>query len=78
MNIYEFEMWVNYYNECPFGDYRNDLREALNCAILLAPHTKSDLNIKDFLLVKEDVIEKEEPTTKALVNKCFGYFGVIE
>jgi len=68
--IYEYELWKHYYNECPFGDYRNDLREALNCAILLAPHSKSDLTIKDFLLIK-DVEEKKEdlPSAQELVNK---------
>ena len=63
-------MWVTYYQEHPFGDYRNDFREDLNCAILLAPHSKSNLTIKDFLLIK-DVEEKKEdlPGTQELVNK---------
>ena len=60
MNIYEFEMWLKYYKECPFGDYRTDLREALSCKLLLAPYTKSDLSIEDFMLIRDDVKDKEE------------------
>ena len=74
MSIYEFQMWHTYFKEYPFGDYRNDLREALNCAILLAPHSERDLDPARFLLVKEDEIKEEKPVenlvdkTKAMIR----------
>lgn len=60
MSIYEFQMWHVYFKECPFGDYRTDLREALSCKLLLAPYTKSDLSLEDFMLIKDDEEEQEE------------------
>ena len=72
MNIYEFEMWLKYYKECPFGDYRTDLREALSCKILLAPYTKSNLSIDDFMLIRDKEV-KSKPVAN-LVDKTKAMF----
>ena len=75
MGIYEFNMWLKYYKECPFGDYRTDLREALNCKLLLAPYSKSDLPLDPFMLIKDDVEEQEEAKPVAnLVDKTRAMF----
>ena len=72
MSVYEYQSWLNYYNENPFGDYRTDLREALTCVNLLAPHTKSQLNLKDFMLVPDK--QKEAKPVDNLVNKTKAMF----
>ncbi len=68
MSVYEFQSWLKYYNEYPFGDYRTDLREALTCVNLLAPHTKSNLSVKDFMLIP-DKEDKEAKPVPNLVEK---------
>lgn len=78
MGIYEFELWLHYYNECPFGDYRADLREALSCKILVSPYTKKNLSIDNFMLIPDEIEEKQELSTEDVQKKCFAYFGVIE
>ena len=68
-------MWLKLYKECPFGDYRTDLREALNCKLLLAPYTKGDLSLQDFMLIREDTEDQEEAKPVAdLVNKTKAMF----
>lgn len=73
MSVYEYQSWLNYYNEYPFGDYRNDLREALTCVNLLAPHTKSQLNLKHFMLIPDKPRDIEEPAPD-LVSKTKAMF----
>lgn len=75
MNIYEFEMWLKYYKECPFGDYRTDLREALSCKLQLAPYTESDLPLNTYMLIKDDIEEQDEAKpVKNLVDKTKAMF----
>lgn len=67
-------MWLKYYKECPFGDYRTDLREALSCKLLLAPYTKSDLSLDSFMLIKDDVVQEEAKPVENLVTKTRAMF----
>jgi len=78
MGVYEFNMWLKYYIECPFGDYRTDLREALNCKLLLAPYTKGDLSalpLDPYMLIQNDKEDKEDAKpVENLVNKTKAMF----
>jgi len=70
MGLYEFQMWMKYYNENPFGEYRKDLQFALMTKNLLAPWSKSELSLSSLLLVQEE--EKELPSTEELTLKIQG------
>jgi len=64
--------WWRYYNEYPFGYYRSDLREALNCAVTAAPHSRKSHPLQSFLLFREP---EPEPTTEELTSKLHAIFG---
>ena len=68
----EIMHWFKYYNESPFGYYRSDMREALNCAVFAAPHSKTSFPLSSFML---DAPEKEKPTAEELAEKTIGIFG---
>ena len=68
----EFIYWWRYYQENPFGYKRNDLREALNCAVVAAPHSKKSLPLTSFLLVPE---EKKKLSNKEISNKLHAILG---
>lgn len=72
MSTQELLHWWRYYNESPFGYMREDYRQALNCAVVAAPHTKKSLPLSAFLLVPE---EKKEPTPEELAKKVHTIFG---
>jgi len=64
-------MWLQYYNENPFGEYRKDLQSALMTKNLLAPWSKSELSLSSLLLIQEE--EKTNfPTTEELTVKLQG------
>jgi len=62
-------MWLKYYNENPFGEYRKDLQSALMTKNLLAPWSKSELSLNSLLLVQE---ETKLPSTEELTLKIQG------
>ena len=74
MNLYEYQMWLNYYNENPFGEYRKDLQSALMTKNLLAPWSKSELSLNSLLLVQE---EEKEIEQEDLSRKIKGFLGVL-
>lgn len=72
LNTVEYFCWIKYYNENPFGYYRQDLREALNCKFLLAPYSKSDLSYRTFLMTPD---ESYKPNIEELKFKVQAFFG---
>ena len=74
MNLYEFQMWLQYYNENPFGEYRKDLQSALMTKNLLAPWSKSELSLSSLLLIQE---EEKELESEDLARKIKGFLGVL-
>jgi hypothetical protein len=72
MSHHEIIHWWRYYCENPFGYRRNDLREALNCAVVAAPHSKKSLPLTSFLLVPE---EKKKLSNKEISNKLHAILG---
>jgi hypothetical protein len=75
MTTYEFLTWRQYYNEMPFGEKFEDYRAALSVKWLLAPHTKSEIPLTDFLLVPPEAVAVDP---QDLVNKCQAFFGTME
>jgi hypothetical protein len=78
MNIYELNMWMEFYEETPFGDYVKDLREALNCAILLAPHVDKNIPPEDLMLFPRTGPNAEQDKIATLRAKCEGFFGSLD
>ena len=74
MTNYEFRCWWIYYKEKPFGDSFLDYRGALTTKCLLAPWSKSDLPLKQFLLFP-DQEEQEELTIEELTAKTQALLG---
>jgi len=72
MSTTELLHWWRYYNECPFGYYRNDIRQALNCAVIAAPHSRESLPLSSFMLIKEP---EKPPTNEELSEKLHSLFG---
>jgi hypothetical protein len=68
MSHHELIHWWRYYCENPFGYRRNDLREALNCAVVAAPHSKKSLPLTSFLLVIPLVALNRSPFTHSPVS----------
>lgn len=68
----EIMHWFKYYNESPFGYYRNDMREALNCAVFAAPHSKKSLPLSSFQLMPD---KPERPSDEELAAKTNAIFG---
>ncbi len=77
MTNYEFLLWRQYYGETLFLNESEDYRAALSVKQLLAPHTKSEIPLKDLLLLRKDIEEPEEDT-EFLVKKCQAFFGTLE
>jgi len=72
MSTAELLHWWRYYNECPFGYFRDDIRQALNCAVSAAPHSRESLPLSSFLLFPE---KEKEPTPEELAEKLHAVFG---
>jgi len=72
MSTTELLHWWRYYNECPFGYYRNDIREALNCAVIAAPHSRESLPLTSFQLFPD---KPKELTPEELTGKIHKIFG---
>lgn len=75
MTTLEYFCWQWYYQENPFGEYRKDLSNALTCQVMLAPYSKRETQLNDFMIVAEEVME-EDP--KKLVNKVQALLGTAE
>mgnify|MGYP003787379537 CR=1 FL=1 len=68
----EYLHWFKYYQENPFGYFRSDLRDALNCSILSAPYRKKRIPLTDFMLKQP---EKKNPSPSELKDKIVSIFG---
>ena len=69
MDYEELAMWRTYYSESPFGYYWKDMREALNCKVSLAPHSKSDLSLSTFTTISTHLLEETEEPIEQLVHR---------
>jgi len=69
MNLYEFQMWHDYYNENPFGEYRKDLQSAQLIGTLAPRSEGGAQTLNDFMLIKD---KNPLPTTEELTVKLQG------
>jgi hypothetical protein len=74
MTTFEFILWRDYYGETLFFSKAEDYRAALSVKQLLAPHTKSEIPLNDFLLFS-DKPEEEEKDPEQLAKECQALFG---
>lgn len=77
MTSYEFLLWKQYHGETLFLNESEDYRAALSVKQLLAPHIKSEIPLKDLLLLRKDE-EQEEIDQEFLVKKCQAFFGTMD
>lgn len=67
----EFSEWQAYYSIDPFGDQRADLRNAILCSTVLAPHVekgKTGPKPSEFMLFQDKESEPEKSSTQKTVT----------
>ena len=75
MTAREFEEWILFYNREPFGEYRSDLRMALNTANIVSVLAGKGLKVKDFMLEFEQK-PNQEKTAGQMIQQLDLYFGL--
>lgn len=71
MNLYEFQMWQDYYIEYPFGEYRKDLQSAKMIGETLACWSSGGSQfLNDYMLFKDKEVL---PSTAEVTAKLQGF-----